>query len=146
MPQLKHEKSLAGEIREISKLLETRDAINRRLVELLASVRGLSLLLGEDGPNEQYVKDLSERILQPAGVREAITFVLRTSPEGLRPVEIRDELVERGYDLRKYTFPMAVIHNALKDLIKRGVVAPIAHRDGTKSYAFRPATRGRMSA
>ena len=118
-----------------------RDRINKRLVELLASARSLSLLMGEAGPGEQYVKDLAERILQPSAMRDAIRLVLRTSSSPLRPVEIRDELLARGYDLRKYTFPMAVIHNALKSLIKRGEIAPIPYRDGTRSYAFRQATR-----
>jgi len=141
MPRRNYERTIHGTVREISKLLNARDAINVRLVELLAAVRGMSLLLGESGPKEEYVRDLAQRILQPPGLKAAIAFILRTSSRALRPAEVRDELLARGYDLRKYTFPMGAIHGALRELIEKGEIRPNRDRDGTKSYAYRPPTR-----
>jgi hypothetical protein len=42
--------------------------------------------------------------------------------ESWTPVQIRDALLRRGYDLGKYSFPMAMIHTTLKSLVGRGVV------------------------
>jgi hypothetical protein len=141
IPQRNYEESLSQRIREIGKLLAQRDAINVNLVELLASVRALSSLVGEAGRDEEYVRDLDYRIRQPAGLTDGVRFVLRTSPKPLRPVQKREILENRGYDLRKYSFPMGVIHAILKKLAKRGEIHVITDPDSTKLYSHRPPTR-----
>ncbi len=58
------------------------------------------------------------------------------SGESWTPVQIKEALVLRGYDLRKYSFPMAMIHTALKGLVARGVVFREVVADDSKLYSW----------
>jgi hypothetical protein len=136
--QRSYEPSIAGLIKDFSEVSAQRDRLTVELVEILAAIRAMSLLSGEAGAKEPYVRDLSESIWQPKpNLTTAIEFVLRSSQHAMTPMEIKRALVERGYDLRKYSFAMAVIHGSLKSLLEAGLVnREILKDEYTKLYSY----------
>jgi hypothetical protein len=119
---------------EVARLLKKRDAITAELVRSLGLIRALSSLADEGWNKEQYVKDIAARICQPPTIPEAVLLVLRISREPMRPTVIRDCLLEWGYDLRKYTYPMAAIHSALRKLSVEDKILIKQLPDGSKVY------------
>jgi len=133
---------LSQSLRDVADLLSKRDSLNTELVRKLAVIRSTAALSGEGWNKEEYIKDVARRIFQPPTLPEAICLVLRMAPGPLAPVEIRDTLLEWGYDLRKYSFAMAMIHKTLKTLMRRRTVLATVLRDGSKLYSLTEVKHG----
>ncbi len=130
-----YEQSISGMVRTFTEICAERDRLTVELVELLASIRAMSLLSGEAGGSEPYVTELAERIWQPKPpLTAAIEHLLRSAKQPMAPVEIKTALIDRGYDLRKYSFAMAVIHSSLKALMDSGDILVEVLKDDSKLY------------
>ena len=141
-----YDRTIAGLTRDFGRLLQERDRLNIKLVELLAAVRALSSLSGEEGPREQYVRDMAERIWQPRpNLTAAIEGLLESAGTEMTPLQIKQALLQRGYDLRKYSFAMGAIHGSLKALVKEGLVAREVLKDESKVYRRRTSGSCHMS-
>jgi hypothetical protein len=131
-----YEPTITELVKEFAATLEERDKLSVRLVEQLAAIRAMSLLSNEEGEREDYIRSMAERIWHPRPpLKLAVELILSTSRAPMSPVEIKRELHNRGYDLRKYSFAMAGIHSCLKALIKQGAVRVEVLGDGSKMYA-----------
>jgi hypothetical protein len=142
MPSRKYETVLSHSLRDVKYLLSRRDSLNAELVRKLAVIRSAAALCGEGWNEEEYIRDVARKIFQPPTLPEAICLVLRVLPGPLAPVEIRDTLVEWGYDLRKYSFAMGVVHKCLKALIAKGTILVTILRDGSKLYSLTEVRNG----
>ncbi len=134
-----YERVLADLVRKFGDTLRQREELNVELVEVFSALRALGRLLGEDPKRDQYLKDLAARMsnpLPPPGITGGVALVLQLEAAPMAPTQIRDRLVECGYDLRRYTFPMASVHNSLKRLMKSGLIRAVQQGDGSKLYVW----------
>lgn len=106
---------LSGLIEEAEELDDRRDKLTNRISALRDIVFALSNVLGID-PKLTYPELYPESIEPETGFTDAIREVLKSSNKYLSPVDIRNELRERGFNLMKYRNPLAAIHQILKRL------------------------------
>jgi hypothetical protein len=58
------------------------------------------------------------------GLTDAIRYVFgRAKPKPMGPTEVKDALIENGYDLTEYSNVMASIHTIIKRLLKKDEIA-----------------------
>ena len=111
-----------------------RDEKSVRL--LWYAVRWLARLTPLDPPTAGKLEILSSRLGKPYGISDAIRSVLFIVGRRVAPVEIRKLLEATGFDLRRYTYAMAAIHNTLKRLVDRGEVRAEALTGGGRLYKW----------
>jgi len=111
---------------ELQTLRALRGETDLRIAKLERTIAGLATLCGvEDNELAQ-------------GLTEACRSVLKMgdSVRSFRPVEMRDELVAMGYDLAKYSNPLAVIHTTLKRLATQGEATIVARAGNETGYRW----------
>lgn len=137
MPDTNYAAAMAGLLKDFAELLHRRDELTVKLVEILAAVRAMSGVPGNNAPSQPDIGVMEQRIWQPRpSLSYAVEALLKNSMESWTPVQIREALLRRGYDLGKYSFPMAMIHTALKGLVSRGLVFREVLADESKLYSW----------
>lgn len=130
--------ALHGLLKDFAEILHERDRLTVQLAERLAAIRAICRVPGEKGPKPPDISTMEERIWQPRpSLSYAIESLLRNSAHSWTPVQVRDALLERGYDLRKYSFAMAAVHTTLKALVARGAVYREVLADESKLHWWR---------
>lgn len=138
MKDLKCESSIAGLVKEFGAVLEHRDRLNVDLVRVVAAIRAIAGLPGQEGVDAGWIRDMEERIWNPQpSLRTGVRMSLELSGKLLTPREIKEDLVSHGYDLRKYAFSIAAIHGALKALIRAGNIEQAPDSLGRKAYRWK---------
>ncbi len=103
------------------------DALNAAREELLSAIRQRDHWTMEVVRLQQLVKSLaittSRNLFHHAqadivGFQEIVLTAVRMAPVPMSPTDIRNNLALAGYDLSRYSNPLAVIHSALKRLTK----------------------------
>jgi hypothetical protein len=103
------------------------DALNAAREELLAAIRKRDHWTMEVVRLQQLVKSLAitntrnyfhEAQADIVGFQEVVLTTVRMASVPMSPMEIRNNLVLAGYDLSRYSNPLAVIYSALKRLTK----------------------------
>ncbi len=125
------ESAVASWLKDFSRKLRERDRLNAELTEMVAGLRAAT-----GGTQPDLIADLTVRIRQPVKLDQAIGVVLRMSETPLSPVQIKNALASRGYDLRKYTFALSAIHHALEKLARHGMLSITEQADGSKLYRW----------
>lgn len=110
-----------------SHVADSRDTRHGRvsIVMFWSSLRTLARICDLTPEQKQLLAEFDKRVQRPYGISDAIRAVLFLAKQRMTPVQIKDALVDLGFDMRKYTFPMANVHSALKRLVT-GDVAPSA--------------------
>ena len=124
MPREDYKRSLdlakveLGELRtEKTKLTSRLADIDRHIVAVEEGIKGLARLC-----DQQVTKDLLSGNPTPlAGqngkLNDAVRLALQTTCEALSPVQVRERLIELGYDISTYTTDfLATLHTVLKRL------------------------------
>jgi hypothetical protein len=107
-----------------------------RLFQLSQTITALHSLLAEK-PEEPKLPQTGE-VFGETGITGAIRLLLQTSKFPLAPMQIRTELMNRGFDLSEYANAMAVIHNTLKRLDSQGELMTVKNPSGQViSYTIR---------
>jgi hypothetical protein len=117
--------SIAGELR---KGLASKGESASRVQTFWAATRALARLEGE------YFDDLEPLPREQCPLRNAMRAALFLLDKPSSPVEIREVLVQLGYDLRRYTFPMAAIHKSLAADVKAGIVVLVSRQRGARTF------------
>jgi hypothetical protein len=120
---------------EMAKLLHERASLDSRLSQLNSTIEVLSGLLNE-APKPEAV--LSAEMLEGMGISEAIRRVLRDANVGLAPSQIKNKLIESGFELAKYANSGAVIYNTLKRLELQKEIVAVRDSSGAIAYAVAP--------
>ncbi|MGA2903425.1 MAG: hypothetical protein ABSD98_06320 [Candidatus Korobacteraceae bacterium] len=118
------QKALKGAQEQLDKLVAEREKIDTEIIALKAVVDSLIAVAGE--ASDELPEDilLTTDVAPPltVGLTDAIRFVLRDAKMALVVPQIRDQLIERGFDMSKYKQPLVPIHNAIKRLEDNGEV------------------------
>src|SRR5271155_1113333 len=120
-----YENALVAASDEMKKLLKQRSEIDARISQLKKTMEALSDLM-KPLPSEtpSYFDELGTGIvmgkLADAGISDAIRQVVSESKVPLTPVQIKELIANRGFDLSGYANAGTVIHNTLARLEKQG--------------------------
>ena len=118
----------------LRELIEQEKSLQEQIGHWGPVLEQLGAMTGEKIPEQiqerlrllNKVKQASEAPLEDMGLTEAIRWVFRQPAIlPLTPTQIRDQLVEMGYDVSKYAHPMPPIHNTLKRMKERGEIEEV---------------------
>ena len=121
--------ALDAALREYETLLRQKADLDARLAQVAESVGTLTRLCG-------YTPTV------PYGLTEACKTSLRCAGTPMTPVEVRDRLLSTGFDIGKYSNPLAAIHTVLRRLEASGEARrrPASKLKGV-AYEYRPTDR-----
>lgn len=110
-------------IREARMMAVKLQQTESRIVQLEKTIIALESL-SEEEPIEgkSDVADDASDSLSDLGLADACREVLKSKARFMTPIEIRDTLASQGYELAKYTNPLASIHGVLKRFEASGIV------------------------
>jgi hypothetical protein len=134
-----YEKALDFARTETERLLRERSAIDTQLLRLKETVNALSALLGAER-GQQGSKSAKPGVGH-LGISESIRQILAESGAPMKPPEIRAQLSRRGFEMREYANPLAVIHNTLTRLGKQNELIVVKNPAGEIAYAISKARK-----
>ena len=125
MSQPSYRAALDAALREYETLLQQKADVDARLAQVAESVGTLTRLCGYT-PTVAY------------GLTDACKTSLRCAGVPMTPLEVRDRLQSTGFDIKKYSNPLAAIHTVLRRLTESGDVRrrPASRSKGV-AYEFR---------
>lgn len=142
-----YEDSYAAGLEELSRLMaereeldSKREAIDDRITKLRNAIIGLGGLSGKTQFSiaSDHPELFPDNAIPDVGFTDAIREVFRMYDESqFSPVQIRDELQETGFDIKKYKNVLASIHSILKRLKARNEITE-GTRDGKVVYKCNP--------
>jgi hypothetical protein len=108
-------------IADLEHAVAERDKWTLEIARLEQLVNNLSVMQKRD------VRGSLARYTDEVGFQELVFTCIRQSPEGMSAVDVRDTFKNIGYDLSKFSNPLAVVHGALKRLVKADKIDEIAN-------------------
>src|SRR5437764_13616264 len=116
-----YKKAYDATAKELAKLLQRHEQMEKRMLVLRQNLTSLAVLCRQEDV------DVKPAILTDAlrGMTKDILSIVTRELSGLGATKIRDQLKEIGYDLRKYKNPLADIHQALKRLEESGRIESV---------------------
>ena len=124
--------ALEASKRELRKLVDQRDDINRKIMRVQTAILANANMLDDPEETSAELTEMTE-IVVPTGLTDAIRRALREAGKaGLTPVEVRQSLVDSGIDLKGYSNPLSTIHTILKRLVGKAEARP-AITDGDET-------------
>lgn len=126
MRKADYRKALHSARAEFEKLLQQRSDLDSRIIRLKQTIAGLVGLCESDGGARKslnHVMPLPPRFMR---LTSAIRQLLAESTSPLRPPDLRNALVNRGFNIAQYANKLAVIHNTLSRLEKQGEVIQVS--------------------
>jgi hypothetical protein len=125
MSQASYRAALDAALREYETLLQQKTDLDSRLAQVAESVGTLTRLCGYV-PTVQY------------GLTDACKTSLRCAAAPMTPIEVRDRLRSTGFDITRYSNPLAAIHTVLRRLTEAGDVRRIpASRSKGVAYEYK---------
>jgi len=105
--------------RELRKLVDKRDEINRKITRVQTAILANANMLDDPEEISAELTEMTE-IAAPTGLTDAVRKALRDAgKKGLTPVETRKSLIDSGIDFKGYSNPLSAIHTILKRLVNR---------------------------
>jgi hypothetical protein len=134
-------KAINDGIKEYKGLSKQKKSLETRMQKVLQLIAANVNML-PDAQQELFISQLME-MTPPSGLREAIIRVLAKTENWLSPTEIRDMLVESGYDFAGQANPLASIHTTLKRLVDaEEAISNVPQPDGKTYYKRSEMRRG----
>ena len=105
---------------DLAQAIEAHDKLSFRIVRLQQLVKSLS---EQSGPIKgEIAVNVGDRM----GFTDAVLTILRNSEIELTARNIRDRMVEHGYELGKYANPLGFVHSVLNRLMAQGKIRQAA--------------------
>ena len=117
----------------LKRLAETRDQIEVEIVKCEALVKALAQSIEDRTEREELLAEV-ESLVKSKGFTDAIRRILRTSHTPMTPPEIRDHMMEDGFNLAAYKSVLASIHAILTRLRNKGQVKRKVRNDKIAYY------------
>jgi len=112
VPYQSYKQALLETEKELAAAIRTRDTWTIEVARLQQLARSLSLMVAKTHKLEESA--------ELVGVQETVLSLVRAANRPVAPMEVRDQLINIGFDLTRYRQPMAVIHSALRRLLIAG--------------------------
>ena len=101
---------------ELEKAIKDRDALNLEILRLQQLVKALSQQVQKG--DEKLLVNVGDKM----GLTEAVLTILRSSPNPMTARNIRDQLVQHGFELGRYSNPLGFVHSVLGRLDQQGKI------------------------
>jgi hypothetical protein len=121
--------ALAGARKELDELLQKRADLDKRISTLQITIEGLAALSDPAKPADA-APEAQQLDLQELGITDAIRAVLRESRVHMTAPQIRNSLVDRGYNVDRFASILTVIHNTVKRMHDQGEIAVVHDPSG----------------
>ena len=121
---------------ELERLLTQKDGLARRISDLKTVLPTLAKLAK---PSKQEQATMAELIgaaeTGSISLTRAVRLALAMAHKPLTTVEIRDRLVERGFEFSSYSNPMAAIHSAVNRMMAVAEITAAAGEGERPAYS-----------
>lgn len=117
--------------KELEITVKQRDELNLEILRLQQLIKALTYQALKDN-KAQAPGTLSERM----GFTEAVLTVLRTAAAGMTARDVRDRLLELGFELGRYSNPLGFVHSVLGRLEAQGKIRQSAPGEYTFNTMF----------
>jgi hypothetical protein len=104
-------------VKEKAELSSLRNNLETELVEVKTKIAHLEEVLNHLAPLAGLPYVMDEEDVSQFGITDAIRSVLKFSGEKMSARDVRDRLIEKGYDLTGLSAPMASIYKILSRLV-----------------------------
>jgi hypothetical protein len=131
---VQYERALAAAKRELAKLLKQRQEIDVRISRLEPTILHLESLQKRLREKAAVVSKTDYELT--VGLTEAVRRTLQESHLALTAVEVGQRMEKHGFDLSKYSNPLASIHTVLKRLVTAGQVKVDLQPKNKKAYRW----------
>ena len=121
---------------KLNELLAERSRIDKEIVDWKRVIDSLMAVSESDegDPSDVEVSTLAaESSRTTIKFTDGVRMVLRQNADRTVPIsvpEIRDQLINLGFNFAKYAQPLVPIHNTLKRLEEQGEVSPLKNEQG----------------
>ena len=119
---------------ELVKLLEQREALDKRIAKLRQEIGSLAYLAGVGRP--KAVLKLPGGAKKQSGLKPACREVLRASDVPLTPDEVMEGIGRLGFHQGNYTNLLASVHTTLRRMTENGEVEE-SSKGGKKAYRLK---------
>jgi hypothetical protein len=111
---------------EVKELLAERSRLDIRIAHLSKAITSMSAVCNVPAPNFAS--------MPPLKLTDSCHAVVAASDRAMSPKDIRDALIDSGYELGRYSNVLASIHTVLKRLAQSGRVQ-VVRSNGSALYA-----------
>lgn len=132
MTDSQYSEALQRAVSERDEWVAKRSECDQRIALLTRTIDALSALSGTTADS----KGLPQENLDDVGITEAIRTILSQSVMPMTAPQIRDALIDRGYDTDRYASILTVIHNTVKRMYEQGEIL-IANTDSGRFLGWR---------
>lgn len=112
----------------MAKLIQERVLIDGKLAKLKNTVEALSALCDEQATAPEIIALTAAD--ESLGITDAIRKVMSASKLPMTAPQIRNSLLNMGYDVDQYASVLTVIHNTVRRLEKQGEIAEVKTSTG----------------
>lgn len=148
--QVNYKQSLKAAAQELTELMEQQEGLEVKMEEVrerAAIVRRALNSLGalcDISPPKEYPHLYPSLLERDVGFTDAIREVFRHDDMAMfTAVGVRDQLQAMGFDIAKYTNPLASIHTILKRLQRNKEVVVVPSSDGRVLYGGGSGLKGK---
>jgi len=121
---------------ELDDLLIQRAEMDGRISQLEVTINGLAALCD---PTDYYQGTPHPPLDASAGITDAIRMVLNQSHTAMTAPQIRDALLDMGYDTSRYASILTVIHNTIKRMNDQGEIFIVQNSGRFVGWRYRTA-------
>ena len=117
-------------LRDLMQCVKQKREIDQRMSKLRHLIVANANLLPE-AERAVFIQRANESF---AGFTDSIREIFRTHVNGLTPIQVRDKLLELGFDLNSQSNPMASIHSVIRRLESAGEIEERRNLEGEKTF------------
>ena len=115
-------------------LFGKRASLEAELSDVKTQITHLNEIMGHLGPLAGLPAGDN---IAGMGITDAIRWILSNSEERMSPTNVRDNLIEKGFDLSSLTAPMASIYKILSRLAKESKPEVFREKDDDGKVYYR---------
>lgn len=114
----------------------------REIEQWMSKLRNLIIANANLLPEAERAVFIQQANESFAGFTDSIREIFRTHVDGLTPIQVRDKLLELGFDLNSQSNAMASIHSVIRRLKNAGEIEERRNREGEKTFRLTGETVG----
>ena len=118
--------------RDLANAVQQRDHLNLEILRLQQVIKALAI----SAVHAEQAERINIEWQAYVELAQAIEALVNGSPNPITPTEVRDGLSFYGYDIARYSNPMAMIHQTLKTLANNGRIRALGGGRYTRTALY----------